>query len=57
MRVGDDGDASGIKVLGYSFSGVERLALDLKERLEHIPRVRDVDINTSSFFAAGRRMR
>ena len=39
-----------IRVLGYSFSGVERLALDLKERLEGIPRVRDVDINTSSFF-------
>ncbi|MCC6319672.1 MAG: efflux RND transporter permease subunit [Gemmatimonadaceae bacterium] len=39
-----------IRVLGYSFSGVERLALDLKERLEGIPRVRDVDINSSSFF-------
>ena len=39
-----------IRVLGYSFAGVERLALDLKERLEGIPRVRDVDINTSSFF-------
>jgi multidrug efflux pump subunit AcrB len=39
-----------IRVLGYSFAGVERLALDLKERLERIPRVRDVDINTSSFF-------
>jgi len=43
-----------IKVLGYSFSGVERLALDLKERLERIPRVRDVDINSSSFFSTGR---
>mgnify|MGYP001194473554 FL=1 len=43
-----------IKVLGYSFSGVERLATDLKERLERIPRVRDVDINSSSFFSAGR---
>lgn len=39
-----------IRVLGYSFSGVERLAMDLKERLEGIPRVRDVDINSSSFF-------
>ncbi len=39
-----------IRVLGFSFSGVERLALDLKERLEQISRVRDVDINTSSFF-------
>jgi len=43
-----------IKVLGYSFSGVERLAVDLKERLERIPRVRDVDINASSFFSSGR---
>lgn len=43
-----------IKVLGYSFAGVERLALDLKERLERIPRVRDVDINSSSFFSSGR---
>ena len=43
-----------IKVLGYSFSGVERLAMDLKERLERIPRVRDVDINSSSFFSSGR---
>ncbi len=43
-----------IKVLGYSFAGVERLALDLKERLERIPRVRDVDINSSSFFSTGR---
>ncbi len=39
-----------IRVLGFSFAGVERLAVDLKERLERIPRVRDVDINTSSFF-------
>ncbi len=39
-----------IRVLGFSFAGVERLSLDLKERLERIPRVRDVDINTSSFF-------
>lgn len=43
-----------IKVLGYSFGGVERLALDLQDRLERIPRVRDVDINASSFFSAGR---
>jgi len=43
-----------IKVLGYSFSGVERLAVDLKARLERIPRVRDVDINASSFFSSGR---
>ena len=37
-----------IRVLGYSFAGVEQLASDLKERLERIPRVRDVDINTTS---------
>ncbi|MCC6772381.1 MAG: efflux RND transporter permease subunit [Gemmatimonadaceae bacterium] len=43
-----------IKVLGYSFGGVERLAMDLKERLERIPRVRDVDINASSFFSTGK---
>ncbi|MBK7834790.1 MAG: efflux RND transporter permease subunit [Gemmatimonadetes bacterium] len=43
-----------IKVLGYSFAGVERLAMDLKERLERIPRVRDVDINASSFFSSGK---
>lgn len=40
-----------IRVLGFSFAGVERLAVDLKERLEGIPRVRDVDINSSSFFS------
>jgi multidrug efflux pump subunit AcrB len=40
-----------IRILGYSFAGVERLAIDLKERLEGIPRVRDVDINSSSFFS------
>jgi multidrug efflux pump subunit AcrB len=40
-----------IRLLGYSFAGVERLAIDLKERLEGIPRVRDVDINSSSFFS------
>jgi HAE1 family hydrophobic/amphiphilic exporter-1 len=39
-----------IQVLGYSYDGVERLAEDMKERLERIPRVRNVDINTSSFF-------
>ena len=39
-----------IKVLGYSFGGVEQLALDLKRRLERIPRVQDVDANAASFF-------
>jgi multidrug efflux pump subunit AcrB len=37
-------------VLGYSFSGVEQLATDLKRRLERIPRVKDVDINAASFW-------
>ena len=43
-----------IRVLGYSYEGVERLALDLKERLEKIPRVRDVNVNAASFFARER---
>ncbi|MEO8031585.1 MAG: efflux RND transporter permease subunit [Gemmatimonadota bacterium] len=38
-----------IKVLGYSYAGVERLAGDLKTRLERIPRVESVDINAGSF--------
>lgn len=37
-----------IRVMGYSFSGVEQMALDIKERLERIPRVRNVDISTAS---------
>ncbi|HEX6053574.1 MAG TPA: efflux RND transporter permease subunit [Gemmatimonadaceae bacterium] len=45
---------SRIRVLGYSYEGVERLALDLKERLERIPRVRDVNVNAASFFARER---
>ncbi|HJP55543.1 MAG TPA: efflux RND transporter permease subunit [Gemmatimonadales bacterium] len=43
-----------IKLLGYSFDGVEQLALDLKRRLERIPRVKSVDINAGSFFRAER---
>ena len=43
-----------IKLLGYSFGGVERLALDLKQRLEAIPRVRNVNINAASFFGSER---
>lgn len=39
-----------IRVMGYSFSGVEQMAMDLKERLERIPRVRNVDISTASGF-------
>jgi HAE1 family hydrophobic/amphiphilic exporter-1 len=43
-----------LKVLGYSYGGVQHLAEDLKERLERIPRVRDVNINAASFFGGGR---
>jgi len=43
-----------IKLLGYSFSGVERLAKDLQQRLEAIPRVRNVNINAGSFFGSER---
>ena len=42
-----------IKVLGYSYSGVEALAMDLQSRLLNIPRVRSVDINAGSFFSRG----
>jgi multidrug efflux pump subunit AcrB len=38
-----------IKILGYSYSGVEALAKDLQRRLENIPRVKSVDINAGSF--------
>lgn len=38
-----------IKVLGYSYGGVEQLARDLQVRLERIPRVQSVDINAGSF--------
>ncbi len=43
-----------IKLLGYSFSGVERLAKDLKQRLEGISRVRNVNINAASYWGAER---
>jgi HAE1 family hydrophobic/amphiphilic exporter-1 len=43
-----------IKLLGYSFEGVERFALDLQQRLEAIPRVRNVNINAGAFFGAER---
>ncbi len=42
-----------IKVLGYSYSGVEALAKDLQGRLLNIPRVRSVDINAGSFYSRG----
>jgi HAE1 family hydrophobic/amphiphilic exporter-1 len=46
-----------IKILGYSFAGVEQLALDLKARLERIPRVKSVDINAAGFWFGGERSR
>jgi HAE1 family hydrophobic/amphiphilic exporter-1 len=46
---GSSGASFRIKVMGYSYRGVERLALDLKERLETITRVRNVDINSAGW--------
>ncbi len=46
-----------VKILGYSFRGVEQLALDLKSRLERVPRVRAVDINAAGFWFGGERAR
>lgn len=37
-----------IRVLGYSYTGVENLANNLKQRLEVIPRVREVNTNLAS---------
>jgi multidrug efflux pump subunit AcrB len=39
-----------IKLLGYSYGGVEAIARDLQRRLERIPRVRNVDINAGRFW-------
>jgi multidrug efflux pump subunit AcrB len=56
-----NGSASGsiasfrLKILGYSFTGVEQVALDLKARLERIPRVRSVDINAAGFWGGRER--
>jgi multidrug efflux pump subunit AcrB len=43
-----------IRIRGYSFTGVEQLALDLKERLERVSRVQEVDINAAGFFTRER---
>ncbi|MGH7483745.1 MAG: efflux RND transporter permease subunit, partial [Gemmatimonadales bacterium] len=40
---GGGGASFRIKILGYSFGGVERMAFDIKRRLEQISRVRDVN--------------
>jgi hydrophobic/amphiphilic exporter-1 (mainly G- bacteria), HAE1 family len=39
-----------LKILGYSFAGVEQLALDLKSRLKRVRRVTSVDINAAGFW-------
>ncbi|MGH7658243.1 MAG: efflux RND transporter permease subunit [Gemmatimonadales bacterium] len=50
---GGGGSASfRIKILGYSFGGVERMAFDIKRRLEQITRVRDVNANAASFWGS-----
>jgi HAE1 family hydrophobic/amphiphilic exporter-1 len=42
-----------IKILGYSYTGVENLANSLKERLELIPRVREVNTNSAAMMYGG----
>lgn len=44
-----------LKILGYSFAGVEQVALDFKSRLERIPRVKSVDINAAGFWGGRER--
>ncbi|MDP3910814.1 MAG: efflux RND transporter permease subunit, partial [Gemmatimonadales bacterium] len=39
-----------IKLLGYSYGGVEQIARNLRGQLERIPRVRSVDINAARFW-------
>jgi HAE1 family hydrophobic/amphiphilic exporter-1 len=43
-----------IRVLGYSYDGVGRIAEDLKERLERIPRVREARITAGGFYSGER---
>jgi multidrug efflux pump subunit AcrB len=54
------GGASGsnyrIRIKGYSYDGVTNVAKDLQTRLEKIARVRNVNINASSFFGSDRAM-
>ena len=49
---GGSGGSQYIKLLGYSYEGVLQLALDLKGRLELIPRVRDININAGSYYGS-----
>ena len=43
-----------LRVLGYSYDGVSRIADDLKQRLERITRVREVRVTSGGFFAGER---
>jgi HAE1 family hydrophobic/amphiphilic exporter-1 len=43
-----------LRLLGYSYDGVGRIATDLKARLERIPRVRDVRISAGGYFGGDR---
>lgn len=43
-----------MRVLGYSYDGVARIADDLKGRLERITRVRDVRITSGGYFGGDR---
>ena len=43
-----------IRVLGYSYDGVGRIAGDLKERLDRIPRVRETRITSGGYFGGER---
>ncbi len=47
---GAGGSQYRIKLLGYSYGGVEHIAQDLKRLLERIPRVRNVDVNAQRFW-------
>jgi HAE1 family hydrophobic/amphiphilic exporter-1 len=43
-----------IRVMGYSYDGVARIADDLKQRLERITRVREVRITSGGYFGGDR---
>jgi HAE1 family hydrophobic/amphiphilic exporter-1 len=51
---GGYGGSFRVKILGYSYRGVGAIAEDLKDRLEVIPRVRDVRITSASFYGSDR---
>lgn len=51
---GSSGSTFRVKLLGYSFTGLEAFAKDLKTRLEQISRVNNVNINAGSFWGSER---